>query len=284
MSKKLYVSVDGDHVKVCHESGEIRETGLTALEFVARFNVGLPRYTAVYIEGSKKNAELLANLGAKLLRTGFANLHVCAPANVVGEDELKRLWLDAQSRRRRTFYPLCGPDVVNYDLIGCYHTIGMHDMLADMYHGHPTYVVRRFCPFGDIESTLKLIMQVVDPRWHINVSRPNRFNRLFQKLNLTPENFVRDAPVVRSWWGGMVLQEAAGEEYFFHWHYFNHFAVSEDTDTRLLKTSKLFVEFLCRVWLDILRSAHGQRPVFDPEMFFKSSVAAQRYLVVSESK
>ena len=284
MSKKLYIGTTQDKVKTCDEGGEIRETGLSPFEFIAKFNSGFPRYTDVYMEGSTENSELLANLGAKLLRDSDAQLYVCAPANVPGRDELKRLWLDHQVNRRRMFYPVGFQDLVNYDLIGGYHATGMTDILARLFDHHPASIARSFLPFGDLESLIKLVCQIGDPRWHVNIVRPNRFNRVFRHLSLTPERFDEDSPAVLSWYDSKTRDTPEAREYHFYWHCqgADRDVFTRTSHMRLLATTKLFVEFICRTWLDELRVARGLRQVFDPEMFFKNDQAVRRYLVVSQ--
>ena len=131
---------------------------------------------------------------------------------------------------------------------------------------------------------MKLVCSIGDPRWHANIDRPNRFNRVFRHLGLTPDLFDEDSPAVLSWYDSKTRDTPEAKEYHFYWYCqgADRDAFTRTPHLRLLATTKLFVEFICRTWLDELRAARGLRRVFDPEMFFKNDQAVRRYLVVSQ--
>jgi len=268
MADYLCVRMEGGTVWTCAVTGVVIDTGQTAEQFVDYLLYRHPTKPEIYLEGCKDNSDLFDKFMSTLDEVEFPLVYLCRPYTVGHAEALKRMWVDSlKAQPGRRFYPIGLTDLLHY-------SISLESLSS-----HPAYLARNFLPFGCDKALLALLQQITDPRWFINSNKPNRFNRVFRALKLTPEEFQLDFPALRSWYDPDATIEANDPQYFFY-RYWSSLPTPypEKVELKLLKTTKLFVEFVCRVWLDAHRKDRGQFGVFDPDAFFKRKPAIERFV------
>jgi|GEM_PF-4344803 len=144
---------------------------------------------------------------------------------------------------------------------------------------HPLLDYLGFVVGLDEAACRDLIREVVDPRWHADPERPERFSRLQMFLGVNPRWFERlraggELPpaarrlqmVSRAW--------AAGDGYPLDMpgNFIQRIYVAGGrSDRAFLRASRRFVLFLGHAWRQVIYEANGgaANQLFVPELFFK---------------
>ena len=151
----------------------------------------------------------------------------------------------------------------------------------ELWNQHPLAKKLSFIYGLDNYVTSKLMCLVGDPRWFIDVDKPNKIRKLLAYLGLKYSNLekVHDKSfediasyskganrcwiAVNSWTGGLGYDDAsAADPSCFLW------AKAKSTRNELLgihKATKLFISFLVDIWLDEASSSE----LFVPKYFFE---------------
>jgi hypothetical protein len=123
---------------------------------------------------------------------------------------------------------------------------------------HPAWPAISFLPYRSEEVAVRLLTEVVDPRWFRHPLRPHRINKLLNYLGVTPENMkalLEDGPpgrnydraelVVNTWMGPPILEQVGAPSNFLMRAYFS----TDDRAAGLLRACRRFVRFVYEVWL-----------------------------------
>lgn len=149
---------------------------------------------------------------------------------------------------------------------------------------HPVWRELSFIPtlsqLPNRAALVRLLAEIVDPRWYIDPEHPNRISRLTAYLGLTPANQqrVEQAPrepparvrrcalACAAWWTDAAQDRADPRN--FLWRVYH--SAGGGTIGRL-RASQKFIVFLRYVWMQSLAKAAHSRCIdlFEPDMLFK---------------
>jgi len=156
------------------------------------------------------------------------------------------------------------------------------DLVRATFRSHPAYPAISFLPTCSVESAIKLVCEILDPRWYNHPGRPHRVSRLFSYLGLAPCSIeslwtglpctrcaecsrIRRATMLVDAWTNSYRGDSCPEDRShpgnFLWRIFDH---AGGGPKGLLKATEKFTVFLRLVWLHGLDAGE-----FDPVVFFK---------------
>jgi hypothetical protein len=149
---------------------------------------------------------------------------------------------------------------------------------------HPAWPAISFIPSIDVNAACMLLCVITDPRWFVQDFRPNRVNKLYQYLGVTPRNlkfidgqdvsperhYERCSIVIRSWASRVDGVKIDSADSFLQ----RICRGGEAWSRGMLLACKAFIRFVREVWLSEL-SPH--RKMFDPDMFFKANAESKAY-------
>lgn len=259
-------------------------SNLSAADFVSSGK--LDNVKSVYIVGFPENAALVLHLYERysntsvsvFLGTPMPFLHINSAADSILDniDLLKSLppSLGGWHKCTELDYYTARMQCALMDLAPVEWTV-------DLWRQHPLSKKLNFVYGLDIYVTSKLICLIGDPRWFIDVDKPNKIRKLLAYLGLKYDNLEKihdktcDEVVsysksanrcwiaVNSWTGGLWYDDApASEPSCFLW------AKAKKEQNELLgvhKATKLFVSFLVDIWLDEASNFE----MFVPKYFFE---------------
>ena len=177
------------------------------------------------------------------------------------------------------------------------NTTHLSDVALQLLQAHPAYPALSFVPTINLHWAAALVSFIVDPRWHVDPTRPERLLLLRKHLGLGhPEScswvwnaylrrpvepraqFNRVQTVVESWAPSGSLTSQRTEESIDRPDYFLSRLArgqKDDLPKGLLKATRVFVRFVRDVWLDrltparkYLRATHAPKssPTFGTRM------------------
>lgn len=151
---------------------------------------------------------------------------------------------------------------------------------------HPAWPAVSFIPSMDERTTAIMLAQIIDPRWYIDPSKPNRIGRLRSYMGMWEPNmrelasgnelpgrhFKRAQAVWRSWATGPneSRRTQSDPESFL----LRKLATSATQHMGMLKASALYLHFLRDVWLDAVTPGST---LFVSKYFFKHQSEATAY-------
>jgi hypothetical protein len=247
-------------------------------EFVA--DPGVRSAGRIRMTGRRLNARLIGQLG---LRVG-ARLELCSPmiGKGLGASPGPGGMLDCLRREPAGvpaslggFHRLSESELLIYRAASCSDSKEVVALLAN----HPAWGPINFVPGLDPSALARLLVVILDPRWHVDRERPGCECRLMSYLGLADaarSSWARaHAEAVRRTWCTSPAPTAdvlRGPEGFV----WRSWAARRGTpELAVLAGSRRFVRLLRDVWLGLLdvsrRPAGGNlyyEPIFDPEAFF----------------
>lgn len=310
---KLYVSLD-DEIWYLAGSGLPTPSGYSYEEFCKR-----PRFvnanTHIRLIGNSRNAKLICKFFKLREAGGVASLSVCSP-------QVEKIHLDEYSpekvliNMRKWIYP---------SSIGGFHSVGIDDfivyslseslknvktledemseMLA-LFKAHPLYAILKFIPFLNAQACALLTSVIIDPRWYVDMSSPNKLANLYEYLGIasvkTPVYTVDMADpdfqcaklekrnlVLRAWRNDINVEKDFSSNFLIK----TYSKVREtflpgkseqgeiSFDEADLATSQKFVAFVHGMWLDWLYKMPNpwNERLFVPEHFFSSDKEIARF-------
>jgi hypothetical protein len=157
--------------------------------------------------------------------------------------------------------------------------------------GHPIWHYVGFIPHVVAAPLAALLCEIVDPRWHLDVSHPDRAGRLRMFLGLTPKiqeqvacgvplrnrRMQRCQLVLRTWKTSMEPPIDAEAPGYFLWRIWQGAGGGVAGD---LRTSQKFVLFLRYAWLAAIQSraaVGGAEELFFPEGLLKTAAELLQY-------
>ena len=165
-----------------------------------------------------------------------------------------------------------------YSLIRCFSTpTPPHcSAVASEVVGHPAWPAASFIAGLNSIALAKLLVMIVDPRWHIDHGQPDREDLLFRFLGLQPSHksrYVSDEEltarrrlVLSCWKTDGPPRVPLPSQFLWSWW------MTHDRDD--LSTSLVFVGYLQQTWLDAVCST---QELFVPEYFFTTKQEADEF-------
>jgi hypothetical protein len=151
---------------------------------------------------------------------------------------------------------------------------------------HPAWPALSFIPSLNVDNACLLVAAIVDPRWFMHPTRPNRASKLYQFLGLTPKNIQHllddtGTSEVRglgfaylttfSWLYKDLRKPRIGAPEWFLYRILGAFPGKVQG---FLAANKKFVRLVREVWLQELTP---DRQVFCPESFFRYDEEREAY-------
>lgn len=263
----IHLHVDSRGLVWSDDEDETENSGLRAVAYLARWREELAGADAVRLVGSSGNAELAARLAdcglGGLCRLGSPLLLRDVPEAPEAVLAYLRHLPARYGHARAPWCPLTTAMAAGYRLAATAGA-GYSDSTEAVrtLHAHPAWPALSFVPSLDSVATVRLLAQILDPRWFRHPSRPDRWNRLYRFLGLTRANagsFLNRTGACRSWafsaWyrgGGPVSWERS-----FLWKQWQRRQPEADPAGALLAGTRCFVRFLITDWLASLSPQPG---------------------------
>jgi len=292
-----------------------RAVSITATipEFVDRHIDG---YETIQLVGAADNAAMICELFVARERRQFKSLQVCNPDLQIPkryrkhpEIVLREMDYCRLAPSQGGFHEVSLDDYAVYSLI-----IGMRNCRYDEFvsqkqrllYAHPAYLPVSFVPH-DSFALAKVLAEIVDPRWFIDLLRPNRDSKLMAYMGLDPKSMSdalrynirslrvrrcrrildawRDAKRVAMGDRAKPLLESPADFIWRTWA--GVYARSDGAQQPMfdvkcnLRASQKFLRFIRLVWLAKLYDTSGQGKffdLFDPEQFFLYDVEADAFV------
>jgi hypothetical protein len=172
---------------------------------------------------------------------------------------------------------LTDTDYVTYALAGVLQkSHGKLNNLAErLLRSHPAWPAVSFLSTTKLEAVCQLICEILDPRWHVDPTKPDARKRIHSRLGLghsgltnigyvlgvetQPDRGIENARLVlEAWTGGDLRPPEVIDASAFLWR----IAMKEPSGAKgLLRASQVFLTFLHDVWLDNLTPMRQYEPV-----------------------
>lgn len=237
----------------------------------------------VCLLGSATNAHILDELYRRQVDVGgLPPISICTP-QIIGTDARSTF---ANMRAMNLagslggFHELSDSDGPGYRLINSARSSGgkMTAETAALLREHRAWPALSFIKDLDDGYAAQFLCDVIDPRWFVSTKEPNSTKKLFGYLGLTPRNIEnalagrtpscrqarRCETVLNAWLPGRCGGDLADSGRFLQ-----RVVASTDPDHKIkgyLRASRLFVDFVRGVWLDMMTPRHR---LFVPKFFFK---------------
>lgn len=271
----------------------------------------------IFVLGSERNAELIAVLSLESVinkSTFMPKIYVASPGkdfrfDYTHEPAYVLTYMQQLATRAGStggFHELENSDVAHYQLmLELAQTKGrVTQTVRRLMRIHPAWPAISFIPTVDEEAVAKLLTSIIDPRWYVDETHPDRLSSLKGFLGLTDRNigaalsgnviadryFKRARNVYTAWAGGMPgTKESIEEPGNFLLRRLSSYdsgicatqTQSKASATRaVLRTCNHFLSFVRNVWMhQIVNEAAKLRNVelFIPEYFFQREEDAAAY-------
>lgn len=294
---KLHTAADGTiwYARGVHEAVSSEQTIDEFLRSSVVSGFGL----TFRLLGVPQNAELICALFLRRHKGEVRAVEVAGP-NMLPPDA------DAHSPQQVIMYmraaassPACGgwhsvtmSDYPLYALIARdQKQAGVFDDIAYTYlKMHPLYKALRFIPTLEESSAVKMLLQIVDPRWYVEARRPDRIKKLELYMGLTPttqrrvsdtKSFLkrsrefRCAAVLSSWKTTDPAEIDDKNPANFLYRIWQHHGGGPKGD---LRASQAFLRYTVANWLSSLESRRGPRDdLFVPAAHFRTPAEIEAY-------
>jgi hypothetical protein len=310
---KLYVSLD-EEMWCLVGSGLPTPSGYSYDEFCKK-----PRFvnsgTHVRLIGNSKNAKLICKLFKTREEGGIASLLVCSP-------QVEKVHLDEYSpekvliNMRKWAYP---------SSIGGFHPVGLDDFIVyslsealksvksfddpmeetlALFKAHPMCSILKFIPFLNLKACALLTSVIIDPRWYVDMTSPNKLANLYgylgigsvkqpaQTAELSDPDFQchkmeKRNLVLRAWRNDINVEKDFASNFLIKTYskVRESFLPGKAKDGEIafdeadLATSQKFIAFIHGMWLDWLYKMPNpwNESLFVPEHFFSSEKEVARF-------
>lgn len=266
----------GDDATPCLNSG------LTVDEFLNPDESGVDVRLArlVRVLGTGRNAALICGMYDRKpivrreIRLGSPAL--CQTQAVLSDPAkvLRYLWQPDTPSDLVQHWHLCdGFDYLTYSLI---REAAFNEAALTRAERHPAWPALSFVQGYDRIAAVRLLVDIVDPRWFVHYWRPHRLSRLYEYLGLTPQNILaalgrggegrnyeRAVNVIKVWRNKPRTLDLEAPEAFL-WRIASHYT---DPVKGVLRACKTLVNLVTHVWLDGIRRSQPQTG-FSPSTFF----------------
>tara|TARA_R110002020_G_scaffold276042_6_gene491273 strand:- start:6526 stop:7434 length:909 start_codon:yes stop_codon:yes gene_type:complete len=293
MSDALRVHTDSDGLVWCGQNGVGAHcTDFSPEEFVTK-NV-FKTAPIVRAMGSPINSKLLLGMYERHRKAPalskraiwLASPAVCATDRLRNDPEevLYRLWQSDTTARVSANWHLMKSVDFNAHLLrlavdAASDSQDISDKAKVIFQYHPTFGALSFFEDIDVNSAIRLLSIILDPRWYVHPERPSRLSKLMRFLGLIGlgaegggYNRDRSAVVSASWYTRATDEVDYDSPRNFLWRIFRHHGGGERGYRR---ASESFIRFIVLHWLQDLSSS--SKRLFDPDLFFKTAAEVTAY-------
>jgi hypothetical protein len=296
MNDDLRVHTDLNGIVWCGRNGNrIRYTGFSPEEFVTK-NV-FKTSPVVRAIGSAENSKLLLLMYEKHRKAPslakrdiwLASPAICPTARLRSDpvEILSRIGqADTTARISANWHRMKSVDfnahLLRTSVDRDWDVHGITDKSRVIFQYHPAFVALSFFEYTHLNSAIRLLSLILDPRWYAHSERPNRLSKLMRFLGLTLRNFSGEeddleehdfnyaALVTDSWFTSESVNYDSPRN--FLWRIFRYHGGGQRGK---LKASEAFIRFIVLHWLQDL--SHSKSRLFDPALFFKTDEEIKAY-------
>lgn len=260
------------------------------------------RWPRIRMLGTRRHALLLCKL-YELHKTGdVKQLDVASPAVACvaagccdpdPPEVLYRMRQCAWPRSLGGWHAFSAADAVTYYLAGHFASWTPCGILHAL-RSHVLWPALGFPAGLELQACAELISLILDPRWYVNLQRPDRLGRLESYLGLNPRiqrvvtdyqqrgeslqnlsSYHRRCDLVRRCWSRELPPGDATAPNQFLWRIW---AKASQTYLGELRAGQKLVAYLRHNWLDRLMAIEGGRePLFDADLFFLAGSEVEAY-------
>jgi hypothetical protein len=250
------------------------------------------------VMGTQGNVELILALFLRILEQETGSVEVCSPLACKTQKEREdpiRLFLAARSINQVSslggWHNFNKNDYPTYALSQhLTRTKGqVDDHARRLLKTHPNWAALTFIPHINMDACCKLLALILDPRWYLTPTNPNRGSKLRSFLGLdikTLLGVIGKGPIQRYHERCKLVFDAiqgnTSRSSINNPAFFLHRIMAVNPDKRvigLLRAMQTFVEYLRLTWLAALGSGkHQNEALFVPEYFFKSKEETDAFL------
>lgn len=317
---KLYSSEDGE-VWFIDGNSPPKPSGYSSKEVSTKLRLVSTANKPIRISGGMENVSLIVDLYDSHKAGHIPHLELCSP-------QVNRIDLDSKTPEKVLinmrnwkypssiggYRPVDDRNIVSYrlanellDLDKALSPEGMSGLLC-LYAQHPCYEYLKFIPFINDESCIITLALILDPRWYVDLTFPNKLHNYYEHMGvgrmisepiysvLSPKSSVslltkiqRRNAVLNSW-QTPISAIASAEGYSFY----DNFLVMTYTeahksfnipksdslkfDAADLLTCQKFLAYVYYTWLNsVYESQPWGEALFVPEMFFTSDTEATSF-------
>jgi len=313
MNDTLRLHTDSEGMVWCGQNGvRAINSKLTPKEFVSRNSfltaklvrvLGMPGNADLIVTAyhTHKKKHVLQAPTHSALKKRFRSLEVgnatICPTVAVRSDPvevLQRMWHSDTSGRLSVRWRQVDSNMFNSYLL-LLNVVEHEEKALSIFRYHPLACSLGFIGGFHLNSCVRWVTEVLDPRWFVHPDKPHRFTKLMRFLGLTPANFkllqMEDID--------LLLQQRGGQRAKLTYDCWNTLD-ADDVDYDLphnflwrinrrhdfgwkgaLAASRAFVRFASLHWQDKLNSS--SRTLFDPELYFASSEEVEAYSIYSST-
>lgn len=238
---------------------------------------GLRRARHVRLIGSRSNAHLVCDLARRQLRGDLETVQVCSPVVVAGVVRLNpeavlyalRGWGSVPSLGG--WHCLEPSELLNYRLAVLLQQPAVSPTsVLELVRQHPLYRPLSFFQGLDEQALAQLFSEILDPRWHVDVTDPDSSWPLERFVGLrgpvTEATLQRRKLVADCWRGALQVPKDQPGAYFARCS----FCLSPETK---FLPSMRFLRILRALWLDQVSSSHRGRLVRVEDLFDEPDTA-----------
>lgn len=256
----------------------------------------------VRVLGTQANAALISRLHQEA-KLGGPAVEVATPLVCATEAERNNPIMALEAMRRALlpaslggWHILTDVEAISYELAVYAQQAGDAVLPLEalaLFRRHPAYAALSFIRTVDEEAACRLVAEILDPRWFVDLRHPDRRAKLESYLGVCPHGISEAASpvptvkgrrcrlVLRSWqWQELpaayafpLEPEALGTHpRDFLWRIWDQTGRGE---RGALRACQKLLQFVKAVWLDSLYLLKQQRePLFVPEHFFRTEECA----------
>lgn len=290
----LRIHVDDSGVVWCGTLGILSlRTGLSVGQFI--LSEVFRDTLRIRLLGCAANAPLICAIHNHQIKHGRHgikdSIRICSPAMFTRRQlqeptiVLQRLWQPTSEILQASSFELQIHDVCAYQLLAqlqgeqYWHVTSTVLQTAQM---HPGWAAASFPFTSDVEAVARLLGHIVDPRWFLHPTRPNRLTRLYQYFGLSPKNcdnvlkaqrphrmpedrWARLQNAVKAWTGGKTPEEIDYTQTNNHlWRIYR----SRGGGKGLHNATCHYLRMIALSWLQLL--VRPVRTIFLPSMMLDS--------------
>ncbi len=291
----LKLHFEKDKIWYFQGQGCLKQTMQTPIEF---FDSKLVRTSpTVRLIGSRINAGHIVEL-YKLQEAGNMRcVQICSPICVAAKYRkspdhviLGLRTFDTKASSVGGFHTLTPDDFHQYKLIREVFAMRALDekTCRNLLQYHPAYLGASFISHLDLIHLCQLLAIIIDPRWYIDETKPDKSSKLESYLGLIPKTMkglCGDGPefgsstkcriVLNTWFTDKFKLTNIEEPQNFLKRIYKHYG---EGSVASLRASQYFISFLRLSWLQQMHCINdGRESLFVPQYFFKNSDEANAY-------
>ncbi|NDD52693.1 hypothetical protein EBZ39_02230 [bacterium] len=297
LSIKLHVA-DNDRVWYVKGIGVPIDSGKTVEEFLLSPIIS-GMSLCVRLIGCRNNAELISELFMRKYRGELQVVQLAGPQYITNE-EFNNPKLVLLKMRTIQSAPSCGGwhdmSLMDHSTYAMANSWQKNNAVIDAsvlryYQFHPARKALKFIHTLSEAATIGLLVSILDPRWFVDLRRPERSSKLELYLGLSPKTQqsvsdkkriicrpreLRCATVLSCWKTANPADVDVSQPNNF---LYRIYAAAGGGSKGDLRASQAFVRYLRHNWLAALDTRKGKKDsLFAPDIFFKSQPEISAYL------